>query len=167
MADGLVQVGVELLADGLNGLQAFLFEGVAQLLLSQADAFHPALDLELLRHGGQRSLEVVQHRQQRLDQALVEQLAHLGALLLGTPLEVAEIGRGPPPLFQVVVGLGPLRLQLRLQILRSSLVLAHSSSWLRRGAPPGLAILRSTQSPPHPPPSATSTILLSLSLQSV
>ena len=67
MDDSLVQVGIERLADRLDGGHALALEDRAQLSLHQLDAFDPAF-VGVLRDVGQGTVEVVEDREHLADE---------------------------------------------------------------------------------------------------
>ena len=94
-----MQLGVELLADGLDRLQALFLEHLADLPQGERDALDQRIVAVLGLGGLERALEVVQDGQELRDQLLAGE-ADLPRRFLALALaEVVEIGEDP----QVVV----------------------------------------------------------------
>ena len=68
-----MQIGVELVADGLDLLYALPMERIEQLLVDQLDPLADRLYIVGLAHRHQRAVDVVHHAEQRLDHILAAQ----------------------------------------------------------------------------------------------
>lgn len=110
---GLVLVGVELLAGGVEPLEAVLLEGVEEDGLGHLEALvqvgqvlvlvrRPGRLELVLGHHGERPVQVVHAVDEVLGEALDGELARVLDLALGAVLEVAEVGDGAEAFVLVV-----------------------------------------------------------------
>ena len=114
--DRLMQVGVERLPDGLDRFDALALEHRPELPIDQPDALDPWV-VRVLGHVLEGTIEVVEDRQQLADQDRIAELADRGALLVGSTLEVREVGRRALPVVKVLLVLGAHLGQLTFELL--------------------------------------------------
>src|SRR5207248_3350925 len=97
---GLVEVGIERLADALDGLGPRLARGGEEKAVRRGDA---VIEVAVRRAGGERPLERVQHGQQR-EQRRAAALAPRGLVLLRGPAAVVVELREEPEM--PIIGFG-------------------------------------------------------------
>jgi hypothetical protein len=92
MRDCLVQIGIELLALGVDWLEAVVAEKISQLFQNHA---HPGVDRGLYSfslRSGKTKLEIIDNRDEALEERAVGVFDRVFFLARGPLLEVIEIG---------------------------------------------------------------------------
>src|SRR5262249_34596214 len=102
LEQGFVERGVEALAHGGDRRHAAARERIAQALRGERHALRPRRGARLLRHGGERPLEVVQDFDQVEQDAVLARAHGLLAVALGAAAHVLDLGLGAQPAVLVV-----------------------------------------------------------------
>ena len=112
---------VEFLPLGLDGLDTFLLQDRLELSVDQSYPLDPRQLVEVIGHGLERPLEIVENWKETGEQNRVGGLRQIFLFLSHQLAVVGKIRRSPTPLVEVLVRFGLSLLEFRLQFLDAGL----------------------------------------------